>query len=119
MSRKKKTKRKVDPYNIWFFNGTFYMIGYCHKRKEVRTFVVSRIKMLHQTNETFERPDDFDLHEFLGPSFGVFHGEKQLVKIWFSENVADFVKEKKWHESGKGGKGKKFLVLVFPGFFTK
>jgi predicted DNA-binding transcriptional regulator YafY len=23
MSRKKESKRKVDPYKIWFFNGTF------------------------------------------------------------------------------------------------
>ena len=33
MSQRKKTKRKVDPYRIWFFNGTFYLIGFCHLRK--------------------------------------------------------------------------------------
>jgi predicted DNA-binding transcriptional regulator YafY len=47
MSRKKEGKRKVDPYRIWFFNGTFYMIGYCHQRNEVRVFALDRIKMLH------------------------------------------------------------------------
>ena len=99
MSRKKKSKRKIDPYYIRFFSGTFYMIGYCHLRREIRTFVVGRIKMLSQTNDTFEKPDDFNLDEFIAPSFGVFHGEKQLVKIWFSVDVAEYIKEKKWHNS--------------------
>jgi integrase len=36
MSRKKESKRIVDPYKIWFFNGTFYLIGLCHVRNEIR-----------------------------------------------------------------------------------
>jgi predicted DNA-binding transcriptional regulator YafY len=54
MSRKKETRRKVDPYPIWFFNGSFYMIGCCRLRNEVRVFALDRIKLLHQTKETFE-----------------------------------------------------------------
>jgi hypothetical protein len=34
-----------DPYRIWFFNGTFYLIGFCHARKEIRIFTLDRIKM--------------------------------------------------------------------------
>jgi predicted DNA-binding transcriptional regulator YafY len=99
MSRKKETKRKVDPYRIWFFNGTFYLIGHCHMRNEVRIFALDRIKMLHQTKETFEVPEDFSLEEFIGPSFGVFQGEPVMVKIWFDSDVAGYIKEKIWHES--------------------
>ncbi|MEJ2025770.1 MAG: WYL domain-containing protein, partial [Deltaproteobacteria bacterium] len=57
MGRKKETRRKVDPYRIWFFNGTFYLIGLCHVRHEVRIFALDRIKMLHQTTESFEIPE--------------------------------------------------------------
>jgi len=53
MSRKKETRRKVDPYRVWFFNGTFYLIGHCHMRGEVRIFALDRIKMLHQTKDHF------------------------------------------------------------------
>jgi predicted DNA-binding transcriptional regulator YafY len=74
MSRKKKSKRKVNPYKTWFLNGTFYLIGYCHVRDEVRIFALDRIKMLHQTEDTFEVPEDFSFEEFIGPSFGVFQG---------------------------------------------
>jgi len=99
MSRKKETRRRVDPYRIWFFNGTFYLIGLCHMRNEVRIFALDRIKMLHQTKETFEVPEDFSLEDFMGPSFGVYQGEPINIKVWFHPNVAGYIKEKIWHES--------------------
>jgi len=101
MSRKKETRRKVDPYKIWFFNGTFYLIGLCHMREEVRIFALDRIKLLHQTKETFEVPEDFSLDKFTGPSFGVFQGEPVKVRVWFHPDVAGYIKEKIWHESQK------------------
>jgi predicted DNA-binding transcriptional regulator YafY len=99
MSRKKESTRKVDPYKIWFFNGTFYLIGFCHVRNEVRIFAMDRIKMLHLTKDTFEIPEDFSLEDFIGPSFGVFQGEPVHIKAWFSPDVAGYIKEKVWHES--------------------
>lgn len=101
MSRGKESKRKVDPYRIWFFNGTFYMVGYCHLRKEIRIFALDRIKMLHRTGESFEVPEDFDMDDFMRPSFGVYRGEPQKVKIWFSPEIAGYIKEKIWHASQK------------------
>ena len=99
MSRKKEGHRKVDPYRIWFFNGTFYLIGFCHKRKEVRIFALDRIKMLHQTKEEFQVKEGFDFEDFVGLSFGVFQGEPAKVKVWFAPDVAGYIKEKVWHES--------------------
>jgi predicted DNA-binding transcriptional regulator YafY len=99
MSRKQETKRKVDPYSIWFFNGTFYLIGHCHMRDQVRIFALDRIKMLSRTRDSFEMPEDFDLEEFLRPSFGVFQGEPTRVKIWFSPEIAPIISEKIWHST--------------------
>ena len=81
MSQRKRTKRKVDPYRIWFFNGTFYLIGFCHLRNEIRTFALDRIRMLSPTEETFTVPEDFKLEDFLRSSFGVFQGKPRKVKI--------------------------------------
>ncbi len=44
MSRKKETRRKVAPYKVWFFDGTFYLIGNCGLRHDVRIFALDRIK---------------------------------------------------------------------------
>ena len=99
MSRNKNTRRKVAPYNIWFFAGTFYLVGLCMKREEIRTFAFDRIKTLGLTEEIFQRPDDFSVEEYMRPSFGVFHGETTRVKIWFAPEAVGYVKEKIWHES--------------------
>jgi predicted DNA-binding transcriptional regulator YafY len=99
MSRKKETRRRVDPYRILFFNGTFYLIGHCHMRDEVRIFALDRIRMLHQTGLSFQVPEDFSFEEFMKPSFGVFQGEPMRVRIRFDPEVAGYVREKIWHES--------------------
>ena len=101
MSRRKESRRRVDPYRIWFFNGTFYLIGLCHTRNEVRIFALDRIKMLHQTKETFKIPEDFSLEKFTGSSFGVYQGEPTYMKVWFHPDVSGYIKEKIWHESQK------------------
>ena len=52
------------------------------------------------TQVHFNRPDDFDLHEHLAKSFGVFHGDGEVhVKVRFSPTVARYVTESKWHSS--------------------
>ncbi|MFZ5573013.1 MAG: helix-turn-helix transcriptional regulator [Thermodesulfobacteriota bacterium] len=101
MSRNAETKRTVSPYHVWFFNGTFYLIGHCHLRREVRMFAIDRIKLLAPTEECFEIPDEFDLAEFMRNSFGVFQGQPVNVRIWFAPEVSGFIKEKQWHASQK------------------
>jgi predicted DNA-binding transcriptional regulator YafY len=99
MSRKQTSRRKAAPYKIWFFDGTFYMIGYCRLRKGVRIFAIDRIKALEITDESFEIPESFDLDSFMKSSFGVFHGDPVRVKIWFSADIAGYIAEKIWHET--------------------
>ncbi len=99
MSRESEGRRRVDPFRIWFYNGTFYLIGYCHKRGEVRIFALDRIRMLSVTKATFEIPEDFDLDAFLRPSLGVFQGEPVRVRVRFAPRAAGYIREKVWHES--------------------
>jgi len=99
MSRGREGRRRVDPYRIWFFNGTFYLIGHCHRRGEVRIFALDRIRMLSVTEERFEVPEGFDLEAFLRPSLGVFQGEPVRVRVRFAPGAAGYIREKVWHES--------------------
>jgi predicted DNA-binding transcriptional regulator YafY len=101
MSRKKKTRRKVAPYKIWFFDGAFYLVGNCGLRKDIRIFALDRIKSLKLADETFEIPDDFKVEDFMQTSFGVFRGKPQNVKIRFAAEVAGYISEKIWHKTQK------------------
>jgi len=99
MSRKKETRRKVAPYKIWFFDGTFYLVGNCGLREDIRIFALDRIKCFKQTDEAFDMPKDFDVDEFMQSSFGVFQGEPVKVRIWFAFDVAGYISEKIWHDT--------------------
>jgi predicted DNA-binding transcriptional regulator YafY len=99
MSRRKTSQRTVDPYKLWFFDATFYMLGYCHLRNDVRLFAVDRIQVLEPTHITFETPVDFDIENLLRSSFGAFLGEPVEVAIHFSAKIAGYILEKIWHES--------------------
>ena len=99
VSRQKESKRRVAPYNIWLLDGSFYLIGFCRKRNDIRIFALDRIKALDISDETFERPEDFNVEEFMGSSFGVFQGNPEKVKVHFAADIAEYIKEKSWHNS--------------------
>lgn len=99
MSRQKISHRVVAPYKLWFFDGTFYMLGFCHLRQDNRLFAVDRIREMILTDTTFETPQDFDMENLLRASFGAFFGEPVQVVIHFSPRVAGYIVEKCWHES--------------------
>jgi len=104
LHRKERILRKVDPYKVWFYDGTIYLIGLCHLREEVRMFVLDRIKMLKATDERFSPPKDFKLDDFMRHSFKVMHDELYTVKIRISPGWARWVGEQIWHESQKARK---------------
>ncbi len=56
-------------------------------------------KAIELTDETFEMPENFNLDDFMKSSFGVFHGEPVRVRIWFAADIAEYIREKIWHET--------------------
>ncbi|MEY2427408.1 MAG: hypothetical protein QOJ40_293 [Verrucomicrobiota bacterium] len=93
-------QRIIDPYHFANINGEWFLFAFDHLRKDIRTFVPARIKAIRQTGKTFGRPQTFSLEKRLRDSFGVHSGDGQYeVVIRFKEKVADYIREKKWHES--------------------
>jgi proteasome accessory factor B len=93
-------RRVVDPYHLANINGEWYLFAFDHLRKDIRTFVPSRIKSIRHTGEKFVRQEKFSLDQRLRGSFGVHSPEGEFeVAILFSPRVADYIREKKWHES--------------------
>ena len=93
-------QRVIDPYHLANINGEWYLFAYDHLRKDIRTLVPARIQSLKPTGNTFERPQAFSLEERLKGSFGVQSGQGRYdVALRFNARVADYVREKKWHES--------------------
>lgn len=58
------TQRGLDPYALVHRWGWWYVIGFCHVHKEVRTFRVDRILEVTLSNATF-MPANFNLQDYL------------------------------------------------------
>ncbi|MEZ0311697.1 MAG: helix-turn-helix transcriptional regulator [Myxococcota bacterium] len=59
------TTREVDPYGLYYKQGAWYLVGFCHLRKAERTFHLARIRELGDvragSQHEFTVPKDFDL----------------------------------------------------------
>lgn len=64
-----RTEREVDPYGLYYRQGVWYLVGYCHLRQDVRTFHLGRMLTVERTRGRmkapphFELPASFSLHE--------------------------------------------------------
>lgn len=98
--RERGEPRVVDPYHLANINGEWFLFGYCHLRRDLRTFVPARIEAIQPTGRTFVRPKKFSLEKRLRDSFGVVTGQGEFdVILRFDEFVADYIREKRWHPS--------------------
>ncbi len=99
-SRDSENTRLVDPYHLRCYQGAWYLIGYCHRRCEVRTFALDRIRKLKPVRRYFRVPPDFSLEEYLGHSLGIERGRQLYqIEIHFDAEAARWVKERVWHPS--------------------
>ena len=94
------TPRTVDPYHIVSYRGEWYLIGYCHTRKDIVRFAVSRIKSARLLDKAYTVQEGFCIEEFLGSAFGIMSDSKEYrVKIRFSKEQAPYILERQWHAS--------------------
>ncbi|MGH8022161.1 MAG: helix-turn-helix transcriptional regulator [Limisphaerales bacterium] len=92
--------RTVDPYHLANVNGEWFLFAFDHARKDIRKFAPGRIQAIRPTGLTFELAPKFSLEKQLRDSFGVYSGDGQYeVVIRFDARAADYIREKKWHES--------------------
>jgi len=93
-------KRIVNPHHLANINGEWFMFAFDRARKAFRKFVPARILEIKQTGKTFERVKNFSPEKELRSSFGIHSGEGEYeVILRFNSRAADYIREKKWHES--------------------
>ena len=99
MREGRDTRRTVAPYRLLYFDGTFYLVGRCGLREDIRVFALDRVRAIEVTDEAFEPPERTALEEFFSASFGIFHGPRTRVTVRFAAGVAGYIREKVWHAS--------------------
>lgn len=98
-----ETERVVEPYGLICKRQNWYLVGYCHKSKGVRTFRVDQIlDIFPRPAQQFTYPQHFTLQKFMGHAWGVMQdGKVHKVRLKFSPTVAHRVKKIIYHPSQK------------------
>lgn len=97
-----KTVRKVDPYHLFNYMGTWHLVGYCHLRKGLRDFNLARIKDIAVLTDLFTPRDNFSSQRYFNSAFGLYKGEvSSEVTIRFTPEKAKWIQDQVWHREQK------------------
>jgi predicted DNA-binding transcriptional regulator YafY len=91
MERDEEGARKVDPYQLLYQGGQFYLVARSHERGAIRVFRLSRIrgKVSYATKaeHDFQRPPDFDPRAFAHRIQWQFGDAIGQAEVWISRRI--------------------------------
>ena len=92
------SRRDVDPYALVYREGTWLVVGWCHLRKEIRSFRVDRIRDAVMApkpkSPDFTRPSGFDVRAYVQRSPWTFTTDlPEEVQLALLAEAADVANE--------------------------
>jgi proteasome accessory factor C len=92
MERDEVGRRRVDPYQLLFQGGQFYVVGYSHERSAIRVFRLSRIRgkvgYATKAEHDFSRPADFDPRAYANRIHWQFGEPIGTAEVWIGHRIA-------------------------------
>jgi predicted DNA-binding transcriptional regulator YafY len=109
-------ERRVSPQRLVHYRDNWYLDGWCHLSKGLRTFSIDRISEAKILEQKSRDVSEKTLHRELAGGYGIFSGKAdKRAKLRFSPRQARWVASENWHpkQSGQFEKGGYYL-LEFP-----
>ena len=92
MERDDHGTRRVDPYQLLFQGGQFYVVGRSHERGAIRVFRLSRIQgkvgYATKAEHDFQRPADFDPRAYANRIDWQFGDPIGTAEVWIGRRIA-------------------------------
>lgn len=111
-----ESTRKLGPHYLYYSKGGLYLVAEDLSDKKVKVFAVPRFKKAEMLETAYEGKV-ITPEEFFSGGMSVFTGSKpEEITLEFTDEVAQFVKERRWHSSQRtvnleGGKIRVMLEL--------
>ncbi len=84
--------RRVDPYQLLYQGGQFYVVGRSHERSAIRVFRLSRIRgkvgYATKAEHDFQRPADFDPRAYANRIDWQFGEPVGDAEVWIGQRIA-------------------------------
>ncbi len=92
MGRDEVGNRLVDPYQLLYQGGQFYLVGRAHDRDAIRVFRLSRIRgkvgYATKAEHDFQRPADFDPRAYANRIDWQFGQPVGTAEVWIANRIA-------------------------------
>jgi proteasome accessory factor C len=92
MERDEVGTRRVDPYQLLYQGGQFYVVGRSHERSAIRVFRLSRIRgkvgYATKAEHDFQRPANFDPRAYANRIHWQFGEPVGTAELWIGERIA-------------------------------
>ncbi|MEI6077913.1 MAG: WYL domain-containing protein [Verrucomicrobiota bacterium] len=96
--QKRADTRRVHPYHLMQFNNRWYLLAWDSRAKDIRKFVLGRMRDAEMTAEKFTVPKNFDAKTFFDRSLGVMTGAGDYeVVIEMDAWLTDILRGRRWH----------------------
>ena len=93
-----ETVRAISPQRMVHYRDNWYMDGWCHLRKGLRTFAMESIRQAEMLEDKARNVAEDTLNKVLGSGYGIFSGDKvQHATLRFSPRTARWVEAETWH----------------------
>ncbi len=97
-SPQNETKRMIAPYGLFFHEGLWYVLGYCHLRREIRTFALDCIRSYLITDRHYDIPPGFNMVDHFKQGWHMIqYGEPVEVVLKIANRYARWIKRRRWH----------------------
>jgi predicted DNA-binding transcriptional regulator YafY len=102
-ARDETLEREISPQRLVYYRDNWYLDGWCHLRKGLRTFSVDVVSDAKVLGKRAREITEHTLDETLGAGFGIFSGKKtQNAVLRFSPVRARWVSRETWHSEQDG-----------------
>lgn len=88
-SGKLSRNTRLGPIAMLFGDGRQYLLAWSEYQNDLRLFALAGFERIDLEDEVFERPEGFNLQDWLAESFGIWREEPQDVEWRFLLEVAD------------------------------
>lgn len=97
-SRNEESERIVSPQQLLHYRENWYLLAWCHKARELRTFALDAMREATPCPGKVREVGTRTLEKAIGPAFGIFSGTAtQRAELRFSPAVAPWIRNEIWH----------------------
>ncbi len=124
-----ESERDIEPERLVNYEGSWYILGWDHKREQLANFNIFRISSAESTEMQFvehtgypKMKDGFtfrnyeeELLRYVEGAYGIFKGTAtRLARIRFTGTAANIVRDQHWHPKQVTREEDNAVILQFP-----